>query len=376
MAEALRVERITDEPAFAALASEWNDVLARSEADTVFLTWEWLDSWWRILGRGLRLNVLAVREGRRLVGLAPLTARAWEPRRLRLYPHLMFLGAPLVAGNVGSDYLDLIVDRDSPSAATMLAEAIRREGRVVELAQVRGEGATADGMAQHLAAGGWRHRRVSGDVCPAIELGGRSWAEYLAGLGSEHRYAVQRKLRKIEREHDVRFERAATETERAEALRWLIDLHDRRFREKGEASTFHTPTLRAFHEEFTRRALVRGWLRLYLLRLDGRPAAAFYALRYGDTFSFFQSGFDPDYGRLSVGLVAMALSIQAAIEEGARRYDLLHGSEEYKFHWANVTRPLVRQVFFPPRLPGAMARGLTGLYDLLRPMARRVLQSS
>src|SRR5207245_43184 len=78
----------------------------------------------------------------------------------------------------------------------------------------------------------------------------------------------------------------------------------------------------------------RGWLRLSELRLDGRPAASLYGFRYRDTFSFYQSGFDPAYARDSVGLVTMGLAIRSAIEEGAAEYDLLHGDEAYKFQWA------------------------------------------
>ena len=369
-------ERITDETSFDGVREEWNALLARSDADTPFLTWEWLRTWWRHVGPRRGLNMLLVRSGGRLVAAAPLFNRGWDPRRLRLFRHLSFLGSPLRTGNVGSDYLDFIVDRDAPGAVEELAEAVAAEGRVLELAQVPAEGSACDRLAQPLAAAGWRLEQQAADVCPWIDLSGRTWEAYLAGVGSEHRYAVQRKLRKVHREHDVFFERATTESDRAEALAWLFTLHERRWRDRGESNAFHTPGLRAFHEEFTRLARERDWLRLYLLRLDGEPVSAFYALRYDDTFSFFQSGFDPAFARLSVGLVTMALSIKAAIGEGAARYDMLHGSEEYKFHWANAVRPLVRYQLYPRRPHGALARALTGLYGLVRPMARRVLESS
>lgn len=370
------VERVEDEAGFVALREEWNDLLARSGAATPFLTWEWLHTWWAHFGGGFRLKVLTVRSGGRLVAVAPLLTRGWEPLRLRLFRCALFLGSPLRTGNVGSDYLDLFIDPEAEGAAGEIADALAAERTVLELAQVRAEGSIARRIADDLEAAGWRLRRDGArDVCPWIDLAGHTWETYLATRGSEHRYAVQRKLRKVTRDFEVRFDRVATEPERREALAQLIDLHDRRWREKGESNAFHTPRLVAFHEEFSRRALENGWLRLYVLRLNGAPAAAFYALRYGDRFSFFQSGFDPAYARHSVGLVTMALSIQAAIGEGARVYDMLHGAEEYKFHWANATLPLARYVAFPPRLKGAVARGLTALYTALRPMARRVLES-
>jgi CelD/BcsL family acetyltransferase involved in cellulose biosynthesis len=128
-----------------------------------------------------------------------------------------------------------------------------------------------------------------------------------------------------------------------------------------------------FHRTFSRLALARGWLRLFVLRVDGEPAAAFYGFRYGPRFSFYQSGFAPAAARDGVGTVCMAFAIQRAIEEGALEYDFLHGDEAYKFHWARQVRTLERLQLFPPRLAGALWKGAVGLDRKARRMARRVL---
>ena len=130
----------------------------------------------------------------------------------------------------------------------------------------------------------------------------------------------------------------------------------------------------AFHREFVDLAAGRGWLRLLILWVDNAPAAAIYGLRYGKTFYFYQSGFDPTYGKQSVGLVMMGLAIKAAIEEGASEYDLLHGAEEYKFHWANQVRDLGRVEFYPPNAEGRIYRRAMDWNRTARMMARRVLQ--
>jgi CelD/BcsL family acetyltransferase involved in cellulose biosynthesis len=368
------IERIRDDSGFRALRQDWSELVRHSEGGGVFLTWEWLYSWWRHLGRGLRPEILAVRESGRLVGLAPLVARGWEPRRLRFCRSLAFMGAPLRWGNVGSDYLDVLVHRDHPQARTQLAQALATEGRVLDLAQVAESGAVP-GMVAELRGKSWGVRSAESSVCPVVDLAGHTWDSYLSSRGREHRYTVQRKLKNLRKSFDVFFERARTEDDRRDALRLLIDLHERRWRDKGTSDAFHTPVLREFHEEFTRLALEEGWLRLFVLRLNGEPAAALYALRYGDTFSFYQSGFDPAYGRHGVGVVLMALSIEAAIAEGALCYDMLHGTEEYKFHWANRTRPLTQYALYPPRPQGRIAAALAAADAALRPVARRVLLS-
>src|SRR5712692_8540819 len=103
----MEIQRIEDVEAFRRLRTEWNDLLAASDADCVFLTWEWLFTWWKHFGAGLRLAILAVRDRGELVGIAPLALR----RRLG-FPVLEFLGS----GLVGSDYVDVIVRRDRRTA--------------------------------------------------------------------------------------------------------------------------------------------------------------------------------------------------------------------------------------------------------------------
>jgi CelD/BcsL family acetyltransferase involved in cellulose biosynthesis len=152
----------------------------------------------------------------------------------------------------------------------------------------------------------------------------------------------------------------------------LLHLHDARWRPRGGSDAFTSAGLVSFHEEMTRRALARGWLRLFELRLDGRPAAALYGFRYRDTFSFYQSGFDPAFAKDSVGLAMMALAIRSAIEEGASEYDLLHGDEAYKFQWARETRELARLEAYPPSLRGLACRQAVDLGRAVRRVGRRL----
>jgi CelD/BcsL family acetyltransferase involved in cellulose biosynthesis len=171
----------------------------------------------------------------------------------------------------------------------------------------------------------------------------------------------------------VDFEQAETDTQRAEALRALVALHNLRWQMRGGSDALNSCSLVAFHDEWTRLALARGWLRLFVLRLNGRPAAVLYGLRYSRTFYFYQSGFDPDRSKHSIGLVTLGLSIKHAIEEGASEYDMLHGDEEYKFHWARGARRLIRLELHPPNGRGLLGRGTRIVRDVAGRMARRLL---
>ena len=364
------VERIEDLEGFRRIREAWDDLLADSDADVPFLTWEWLYTWWTHLSLGRRLCILAVRRGGTLVAIAPLAARRRGLSGLLTLPTLEFLGT----GHVGSDYLDLIVRRGHEAIATQaLAEHLDRGDLALELGQLRKDGCAARELAGRLRLRGWRLSDQAADVCPYARLAGHTWGSYLEGLGSSHRYNFRRRLRNLSKRFEVRMERATSPGERHQALELLIAMHNQRWSERGGSNALHTPSLVAFHREIVGRSSERGWLRLLVLWLDDRPVASLYGFMYRRVFYFYQAGFDLEHRKDSVGLVTMGLAVKSAIEEGAEEFDMLHGSEEYKFRWTREVRALEKLDLYPPHARGALSRGAVELGRNARRLARRLL---
>lgn len=359
------IEVIDDERGFAALCPEWTQLLTSSRADCLFLTWEWLHTWWSHLGEGRSLFIVTVRHGGKLIALAPLTiSRVW-PRTCE------FLGI----GSVGSDYLDVIVDSGyEGTAVDVLGEFLVDCGFSLRLPSVKPDSVVASALGGNLSAGGWQFRKVAMQVCPYIALPS-TWDAYLGALGPNHRYNFKRRLRNLEKNHAVRFERAESEEECTAALQDVIRLHLKRWSARGGSDGFHQERLLAFHREFSLIAREMGWLRLRLMTIDGHPAGAFYGFRYRDEYLFYQSGFDESFLRHSVGLVMLGLTIKEAIEEGAAEYDFLHGDESYKFLWATEVRPLFRMEFYPPGVFGSMHRNSVAAIAATKKIVRRALDA-
>jgi len=365
-----RVERIHDADGFRRLRPEWTELLAASPADTVFLTWEWLHTWWTHFAGRRRLALMAVREGQDLIALAPLALRPPQSSRLSFAWRAEFLGS----GTAGSDYLDIIVrDGQEEPALEALAGPLERAGAALDLTQTRRGASIADRLGERLRDRGWWLRRSATNACPFIPLVGHTWSSYLTSLGSSHRANLNRRLRALARTCDVSFDSARTEEDRRLFLARLVELHNARRRTLDGSEAFDRPERIAFHDRFSALALERGWLRLFLLRLDGLPVASLYGLRYRDVFSFYQSGFDPAYARQSVGLVTMGWSIRAAIDEGASEFDFLHGEESYKSLWTRKRRALGRLEIYPPRPAGAFARRMDDAGRGARRLARALL---
>lgn len=364
------VETIGDLSGFEALRDEWNELLEASDSNCLFLTWEWLHTWWKHLAGDRRLAILALRCGGRLAALAPFCLRPGNWWHRRPLPVLEFLGN----GCVGSDYLDFIVRRGYEAEARQAFTAgLAQQRLVLDWMQLRRGSCFAAGVGQDLGERGWSTAETTTNTCPFIPLSGVSWNEYLGTLGAEHRYNFNRKWKRLNRDYTVQFEPVYLEEQCRESIDLVIELHNLRWRDRGGSDAFHTEDLVEFHREFSRVALRRGWLRLYVLRLNQKPAACLYGFLYGGTFYFYQSGFDPEYQKQSVGLVSMGLGIKSAIEGGATEYDLLHGTEEYKSHWSRDRRDLSRLELFPPGGLGRICRQSVGIERASRRIARRAL---
>jgi len=347
-AREIRAALVDSESRFTELRSAWDSLLQSSEAASPFLTWEWLHPWWRHLSGSSRLRMLTAGADNRLMAVAPfrLTTGVARMRCLDL----------LGTGDAGSDYLDVITRSGfEDEALDAIERFVVAQNMALRLTHLSSSAAGV-GLANRLERRRWFQVTTPGGICPYIPLAGHTWDSYLATLGASHRANVRRRLRALEQKFDVRFELVSTDHDRREALERLAHYHERRFAARGSA--FRTASLCAFHDEATRRFLDRGWLRMFVLRVNGAPVAVMYGFLYDRTFYFYQHGFDDSYQQHSIGLVLMALSIRTAIEEGAAEFDMLWGTEPYKFLWARDVRELRNLHLFPPHLCGQLHRGL------------------
>jgi CelD/BcsL family acetyltransferase involved in cellulose biosynthesis len=365
----LSIERIYNWESFSALRSEWNSLLERSQSDCVFLTHEWLATWWKHLSERRTLHILLVRDGKALIGILPLALQ--RPQYSRMMPRVLeFLGS----GVIGSDYLDVIADRErEPEVLEAFAHHLTSSGYMLQFSQLRRKDCAIERLAAMLQTRNWAVNDTGINVCPFVDLNGHTWDTYLASLGSSQRYNFQRRLRNLEKTEGFRFEQAQSPEDAVHALDVLIELHKKRWDARGGLSeAFQTNEIVAFHREFIQLAAERGWLRLLSIWIKEIPAAALYGFQYGRTFYFYQSGFDTAFSKQSVGLVMMGLAIRTAAGEGAREFDLLHGNEEYKLHWTRQTRELGRTELYPPHARGAFYRHCIGVNRAARRVARRI----
>ncbi len=329
---ALAIEVVATHASLAALRDEWTELLSVSAANTLFLTWEWVATWWQIYERG-RLHVVLVRNSSgQLVGIAPLHI----VRRKVLWTGwsaAVFLGS---GGDVTPEYLDFVVrDGWADVVAPAILDALLASPRIAEidLQPLAAHSPTLAVAVARLKGAGGITTQTPGPRCPYAVLP-PSRAEFLAGRSKNYRKKIGEYERRCRRKYAARFRRSTTREEVTRDLATLRTLHMARW---GTSSlAFRTATYVDFHERFAQLMLQKGHLRLYSMEsaTDGRPLAMSYCLNYAGRYYYYQGGRDPSTELDRTGLVLMHQVIQEAITDGAAVFDFLRGQERYKYRWA------------------------------------------
>jgi CelD/BcsL family acetyltransferase involved in cellulose biosynthesis len=300
------LERVRDPES---LRDEWSELAARS--GNLFATPEWLLLWWKHFGGERELLLTAGRGGDgRLETILPFYV--WRTRPLRIVRAL---------GHGPGDELGPIGERGvAIPAFTRWLETERFDLL----------------LAEQLPGGGWEEcvpgaRLLAHGGSPVMTFDGLTWDELLASKSRNFREQVGRRARALEREHDVRYRLVTGLDGLDESLDTLFHLHGLRWGPRSIIARTET-----FQRDFAAIAATRGWLRLWLLSLDGRPAAAWLGFRFAGAECYYQAGRDPAFDSRSVAFVLLAHTVRAALEDGAREYRFLRGDEPYKYRFANA----------------------------------------
>ena len=209
--------------------------------------------------------------------------------------------------------------------------ALSGEHQATQLAQVPAQCQ----LVNLAAASGWHV--TDAEACPVLALPD-TWEAYVAALGKNMREQIKRYPKRLEKEFQVEYELAQTETQMQTALDDLFRLHGKRWRARGQTGVLATPRRQKFHRAVCSSFLRHDWLRLWTMRCDGAPACVLLNYFHGGKYYFFIGGFEPELMRWSVGTCLFARVFRHAIEEGAQEFDFLRGEEEYKYRYGAVNR--------------------------------------
>lgn len=331
----------------------WTELAAKSR--NIFATWEWNETWWRHFAGDGEPTFLECRDPGDSAPFAILPlyeTRLGPVRVLRLIGH----GPGDVLGPI-------CAPSDDARAGRALREALRRAGGPSLLLAERLPG----GPSADVVAGEILNREAN----PTLEIQGRSWEEYIKTRSRNLREKLRRSGRKIQQSHAVTYRLCN------DRMRLDLDFKDlmRLHRAQWGSSNFAKERVVAFHHELISALSDRGWVRLWIMEVDGEQAAAWYGFRFQGIEFFYQSGRDPRFDSHSVGFLMLVHTMKAAFEDGLDRYAFLRGDEPYKGRFATADAGLETHALGRGRIASAtVGLGATAIKSawLRKGMARFV----
>lgn len=322
------VEELVTIAELEAIRDEWTQLWERCPSATPFQHPAWLLPWCRVFALA-PLFVLAVRDGRRLVGLAPLSLALHDGKEV-----------VTLLGDGVSDYLDAIFEPgaadDGMRAVLGFLEAERSRWDFCSFDRLR----PGSPLLEAPLPPGWIESREVQEVCLVL-------SPPRDALSSSRllRYAKHCR-RRAERLGRVSLEVAAGRDLGA-CIETLRELHGARWRARGEPGVFGRPIVRRFHAEAAPELAAAGLLRVHVLRIADRCVAAYYELFAHRRAYLYVGGFDLAFARLSPGTLVLGVVIEGAIEAGAEEIDFLRGRNSHKYAWGAQDRATFRRRIWP-----------------------------
>jgi CelD/BcsL family acetyltransferase involved in cellulose biosynthesis len=355
----LRLRIIESKAELFALAGQWDALLARCAVQTPFMTWDWISIWWDIHADHCHLMVTVLEHPltKEVMAIAPLMIARERDMPRRMLRQLTFIGC---LGESGSQGMDFIVPAgDEDRIAPLLCEAFHRttgEWDVINLPTMHEDSRCLPHIRHAMAQFSGLGERAAAQNSYVMSLPD-SWDEQMALWRSKERVIFRSKWNKLMSDHNGRAIRGESEVDPMLAFSELWRLHSARF--DGEHSCFLNTEMEQLHRRLIARWAPLGKVMLPLLEADGKIIAARYGLILNNTYWSYQAGYDPEWGKLSVGKLSLGWAAQCVIEGGVRNIDHMPGDELYKQEWSTRVRRVVHlETFNPTSIAAIMFRKL------------------
>lgn len=332
----LEAELVVDAARLEPLRRDW-DALAVA-ADRPLVAPSWLLAWWRHLApRGAQLRAVVVRDGGHLVGVAPFYAvrrRGLEELRL-LGSEMSIRNSPLA-----------VAGWEEPVAAAV-ADALARmvpRPAVVHLDQI-----DAGSPWPALLARSWpgpvppRRMRVKQASAPTVQLGDRTFDDWMASRGGKFRSNLRRAQRKLD-ERGAAFRRAETPDD----LRRLLEAWHELYRAQwGPEPPLCGAGGLAMMLEAGQELLAEDRLRAWAAEHEGAVVACCINVTAGREVVGWSFAWDRAWADVSPALLGIVTGLQDAIARGERRVDLGQDDDGWKARLGDRDDPIAWERLYP-----------------------------
>lgn len=331
----MNVKLINNYQDFLSLECIWNRLLENSGSDHIHCTFEWLSTWWRHFGENKELFIIVAEEHNEIIGVAPLMIHKVG----KLYKGFMKFRTVSFIGYGFADSADFLITRDRKEVIREFFNYVyAKEKRwdEVRLVQLSDTSPSLNIIKEEITKNKYD---VEMDVligCPYLEIEG-CFEDYYEGINKNWRYDIQRNIRRLKKDNG-NLEFVVIKNVDESQLEDIYKLNKKRFDLTGHRSPFLDGNKLDFIRDIRKLFNERGWWHLFLLKFKDGLIGYQICFDYNRTISFWNTSYDLDYGKFSVGKILVKLVLEYCFEKKYKIYDFMAGDEDYKFKWTKSYR--------------------------------------
>ncbi|WP_194713701.1 GNAT family N-acetyltransferase [Noviherbaspirillum soli] len=231
-------------------------------------------------------------------------------------------------GPVGSDEAGL---RQAMTALAAAIAAERPRWDILDLHPLDPEDPSFEALLQALRAAGMATQRYFCFHNWYLDVAGRCYDDYAAGLPSRLKNTLKRKGRQLEKSGRARFEIVTGGAQLESAIAAYEQVYAASWKSPEPSSDFMPGLMRL--------CAGQGWLRLGIATVDNEPAAAQLWIVCAGVASIYKLAYDEKFASLSIGsLLTERLMRQVIDIDRVREVDYLTGDDAYKRDWMSHSR--------------------------------------
>jgi CelD/BcsL family acetyltransferase involved in cellulose biosynthesis len=352
----IKICRVTEEE-FSGMRNHWNALLDRSITNEIFLSWEWMHTWWEVFkGGDKELYILLGKDADdKTIGIAPLYIHSVNESSLRA-KKIVRLCSSL---ETCPDHLDFISDQDSglqfPKAVFEYLKANGREWDELNLNGLKENGAvknyltSVDPVRLCLLVD-----CIPDSHCPYLSIN-QGYGDYLKSFSGKKRYNFLRYRRILMDTEKAEYRMVQCAENLKDSINELFVLHAERAGRKGIKSSFSGEHTYLFHKNLVTLLLENDKVILASLYKDALPLAAVYCIRHNKKYYYYQNGISLDGEKKRAGTILLSMILEKAFAEECREFDFLRGEEAYKYLWTETSRQNYSFIIRKNNLAGAIS---------------------
>lgn len=321
------VAKINTIDSFKALQPVWNDLVEAGQHPNVFLTFEWLFSWWETFGSLHELYILVVSHDEQIIGVAPLMLSDQGGGGTKV----QFIGTP------DSDYSNFLSSRPGETTAAILDYLMdhRNDWNQIDLHQISARSSTVEHTKAFFGSNGANNIFGPGETCHS----------FVYELGDDKRESFALRRNKTMKWSINFFKKSGSlsleEHKTAEGIEpWLdrmFHYHIVRWRNTLTPSKLTNERNRCFYRSVLGRLATNQQVSLLVLKHDDLPIAFQFNFCYRGSVYIYTLAHNIHFRRQSPGKIMNHLASQHYIQRGYDELDFTRGSETYKGSLTNQT---------------------------------------